>query len=272
MTRAKLFVPALAIALLLVGAAGPASAATPGYVVYRVQFSYPGVSHAFTVNESVSASHSAGYDKLTLGVSWDNSSFTYSTLVNSSLDISPFIPSISNQSFEYTSNGTSIALSLVKNGSLPVQFHGSSYTLTSYAARVTVAYNGTTETISGALTTFPSGLVYSASASGAIPNLPDLGNLTTLGQSSTSGLVLPGFGSLPFSTSAVPSSGTATLKVTLLSTSLPLSGPAPSMTEQVASFGIGAGAVASVLALGLGVRSRRSHHSGDSPKPEYAVD
>jgi hypothetical protein len=268
--RVRTTVPALALAALLFGAIGTVSAAAPGYAAYSVQVSCSGTSHSFTVNESVSATSNANYDRLTLAVVSGNSTFSYSTSINSSLDVSPFIPFISNQSFSYTYNSTTVALSIINNGTTPVKFHGATYSLTSYAAKVTISSYGTNETINAELWTFPSGLIYSVKASIPTSGLGGLGNLTM--PSWGVGLGSLGPGSSPFDPFATTASGTATLSVTLLSTSLPLSGSAPSMTEQAASIGIGAGAVAVVLALGLNVRKRHERKSDAAPKPEYAVD
>ena len=106
MKTAEAVLPALALAVLLLGAAGTASAATPGYAVYSVQLSSMGTSHAITVNESVSATSNAGYDKLILSVVSGNSTFSYSRSINSSLEVSPFLPSVTNQSFSYASGST----------------------------------------------------------------------------------------------------------------------------------------------------------------------
>jgi hypothetical protein len=267
MKTAEAVLSVLALAVLLLGAAGTASAATPGYAAYSVQLSSMGTSHTITVNESVSATSNVSYDKLILGVVSGNSTFSYSRSINSSLDVSPFLPSITNQSFSFTSGLTSVSVSILKNGSAPFKFNGGSYDLTSYALATRTSYNGTTETIDGAISAFPSGLVYSVKLTDNLPNLQGLAGLGAL-SGTIPGLITPGsIGSL-----AAPALGPVTLTVTLLSTSLPLSGPSSSATEQAASIGIGAGAVVSVLALGLGVRYRHRHESGAQPKPEYSVD
>jgi hypothetical protein len=226
-----------------------------------------GTSHAITVNESVSATSNAGYDKLILSVVSGNSTFSYSRSINSSLEVSPFLPSVTNQSFSYASGSTNVSLSILKNGSAPFKFNDGSYDLTSYALATRTSYNGTTETIDGAISAFPSGLVYSVKLTDNLPNLQGLAGLGALsgtipGLNSTGGIESLGAGV----------AGPVTLSLTLLSTSLPLSGPSSSTTEQAASIGIGAGAVVSVLALGLGVRYRHRHESTVQPKPEYSVD
>jgi hypothetical protein len=277
MNRRDALLPAVALALVLLGAVGTAGAATPGYAVYSVQASYMGTSHSFTVNESVSATPNVGFDKLVLTVMSGNTTFSYSRPINSSLTVSPMLPSITNQTFSYATGSTQVSVSILKNGTSPLQFHGSSYSLTSYSIKAAASSNGTTENVGASLLTFPSGLVYSVRASIPIPSLqglPSLGAgdslLTGLNFTNGPGSLGLGAGSI-LSLAAAPS-GSVSLSITLLSTSLPLSSPSPSMSEQAASIGIGAGAVVSVLALGLGVRYRHRHQAQTGPKPEYSVD
>jgi hypothetical protein len=268
MKKTEAVVPVLALLALLLGAVGTASAATPGYAVYSVQLSSMGVVHSITVNASVAATSNVGYDKLVLGIVSGGSVFNYSRSINSSLNISPFLPSISNQTLKYASNGTSVSLNVVKNGTVPVQFHGGSYQLTRYALSVQIVANGTSKAISGSLLTFPSGLIYSLSVSAPLPNVQGLQGL------GAKGVAMSGYGTgvNPFQSLAALPSGTISLSLTLLSTSLPLAGPSSSATEQAASVGIGAGAVVSVLALALGVQYKRKHEPEAQTKPEYAVD
>jgi len=258
-------IPVLALLALLLGAVGTASAATPGYAVYDIQLSSMGVSHSITVNASVAATSNVGYDKLMLGIVSGSSDFNYSRSINSSVAVSPFLPSVSNQTLHYASNGTSVSLNIVKNGSVPVQFHGGSYPLTSYALSASIVTNGTARAINGSLRTFPSGLIYSVSLSAPLSSLQGLGS---------QGIVMPGYGTgvNPFQSLTGLTTGTISLSLTLLSTSLPLAGPSSSTTEQAASVGIGAGAVVSVLALALGVQYKRKHEPERQAKPEYAVD
>ena len=100
MKRTEAFLPALALLALLIGSVGTASAATPGYAAYDVQYTFMGTSHSIVVNESVSATSNTKYDNLILSVSTGNSTFTYSRSINSSLEISPFLPSITNQTIQ----------------------------------------------------------------------------------------------------------------------------------------------------------------------------
>ncbi len=267
MNRAEALLPTLALAVLLLGAVGTAGASTPGYAVYSVQVSAMGASHSIMVNESVSATSSASYDKLILSIVSGGSTFNYSRSINSSLDVSPFLPAVTNQSFAYTSGSSSVSVSILKNGTSSLRFDGGSYGLTSYSLTTRASYNGTAETIDGAISAFPSGLVYSVKLADTIPSLQGLTSLGSLAGTLPGFNTTAGIGSL--SSAAL---GPVTLAITLLSTSLPLSGPSSSATEQAASVGIGAGAVVSVLALGLGVRYRHRHEASQQPKPEYSVD
>jgi hypothetical protein len=276
MKRTEAVFLVIALVALSFGAVGTANAATPGYVVYSVQLSSTGVSHAITFNESVSATSNVNYDQLILSIVSGNSTFSYSRSINSSLDVSPLLPSISNQSFSYASGSSSVSLSVLKNGSTPIQFQSKSYDLTSYALAAKVNSSGTIDTASGALLTFPSGLVYSVKISAPVPNLMGAQGLGAQGLvipnlNLTSGIGSLAGGSLFQGLTAAPS-GTVTLALTLLSTSLPLSGPTSSTNEQAASIGIGAGAVVSALALALGVRYKHKHQVEPQAKPEYSVD
>jgi hypothetical protein len=273
MKRTEAFLPAFALVALLIGSVGTASAATPGYAAYSVQYSFMGVSHSITVNESVSATSNAKYDNLALTVDTGNSTFSYSRSINSSLQISPFLPAITNQSFSYASGSSTVSLSVKQNGSAPLQFHGKTYSLTSYAVAAAYKANGTTGSLSAAILAFPSGLVYSVKVSAPIPSLPVLQGL------GAAGIAIPGLGGNESSLSTlIPQlptlapTGTVTLAFTLLSTSLPLAAATASPVEQAASIGIGAGAVVSVLALALGVRYRHRHQAEAQTKPEYSVD
>jgi len=281
MNRAETVLPTLALAALLLGAVGTAAAATPGYAAYSVQVSYGGTTHSLVVNESVAATASASQDRLAVGIVYEGSDLNYSRSINSSADVSPFLPAISDQSLSYASGSTTATVSVTKNGSDPVQFHGSSYTLTSYSLAADLTANGTSQTIAGAVAAFPSGLVYSVKLAAQVPGL---GGLAGLGEQN---FTIPGLAGLPGESLQIPglnstmglgsllglsTESEVTLTVTLLSTSLPLTGPGSSAAAQAASVGIGAGAVVSVLALGLGVRHRRRSTAAQGPKPDYAVD
>jgi hypothetical protein len=271
MKRIQAVIPALALFAILacsVGAAGASTTSTVGFAVYKVQLASTGFSQSFTVNESISPTPNLSYDKLIIGVVSGSTEFNYSRSINSSLDLAPFVPAITNQTFTYSNASASASLSVAKNGTVPVMFHGASFSLASYSLSASLTVNGTSEKVSGALETFPSGLIYSVKVSAPVPDLAGIGALN---------MTIPSLASLsPLSTQLQQlggtSSGTVSLSLTLLSTSMPLNGPSASPAEQVASIGIGAGAVATVLALGLGVRHRRSHQPEQTVQSEYSVD
>ncbi len=224
---------AFAAAVLVAGLVGAVSGATSGYAAYTVQFSTHGVSKSFTVNESVTQTSKPSLDKLFLSVSSSSSNFTYSRFVNSSLLVQPFLPAVTNQTLSFGSNKTSISIKLTQNGTAPLTFRGSSYTLTSYSFSAQFSARSYTGSAKGALLTFPSGLIYS---------------------------VREDF------------NGTTSLMIKLEATSLPLTVGAAAPAVQATSIGVGAGVAISAIALGLGVQMRRRKNRIVEKKPEYWVD
>ncbi len=233
MRKARNLLSAIAAISLLAGFIGVASAATPGYAIYEFQISAHNVSKSLTVNETVTQTSKVGFDKLLLSVTTPTSNFTYSRLVNSSSMLQPFLPTVTNQTFSYATNRTSISVKLTQNGSAPVTFQGSSYTLVSYSFSAEYSLRNFTGNAKGSLFTFPSGLIYS---------LREVFN------------------------------GASTLVVTLKSTSLPLTVGAAAPGVQIASVGLGAGVAASAVVIGLGVQIRRRKNRVIDKKPEYWVD
>jgi hypothetical protein len=265
MNRTAVAFSSVALLMLLIGCLGTAGAATPGFAVYKVQLNSQGVTSSLTVNETVTTTSSPSYDNLILSVvtaSWNSS---YSRSINSSSDVSPFVPSITNQTFTYGSTAGSLSATVVKNGTIPLQFQGASYSLTSYSLTAKAVYNGSTSTDQGSLATFPSGLVYSAALKVTYPSFSGAGLQGLWGDLNSSALAING--------SAFSGAVTASIGVTLLSTSLPLKASSASAAAQVVSIGIGAGAVVSALAIGLGVRYRgKNKASLPEEKPEHWVD
>jgi hypothetical protein len=244
------------IAMLAIGAAG----ATQGTSTYSVQFSAQGVSNSYKVTETVTPTSNLASDTLYLAVASGSSNFTYSRSVNSSLALQPFLPSITNQSFTYAANGTSVTLQITQNGTVPITFNGGSYKLTSY--KFSAEFSAQVPAMDN-LSTF---------------QLPAMYNLSTIGGATTGGAMVA---TISGAISAFPSglvyslrgsvNGTSTFAVTLLSTNLPLNADTVSAGTQVASAGIGAGAVITALALALGVRSKQNKKLAQS-KPEHWVD
>lgn len=245
---------AVALVALLGGGVGLASAATPGSAVYSIHLASSGQSHSLTVNETVAATSSPSSDTLILKIAAQTWNLNYSRSINSSSDVSPFIPSITNQTFSYGSGANSVTISVVENGTLSINFQGHQYTLTSYSLSASGVDNGSSIAITGALTTFPSGLVQSL-------------------RLSSNGLSLPASEIPNVPANVTSSAGPVSVSATLLSTSLPLTADSPSTVGQDASIGLGAGAAASALALGLGVRHRgKSKAAAPQQNPEHWVD
>ncbi len=208
-----------------------------------------------------------------MAVAHGSQTFSYTRSINSSLPVEPFLPAIANQTFSETANGSSVTASISRNGSVPVTFQGSSYTLSSYAYNVQLslqvpslsALNMSGLGAAGfdlpGMTSIPS-----LGASTMISSLPQTNdNITVTGSVNAfpSGLIYSISGEV---------SGVVSFSITLLSTNLPLNGPGPSTATQVASLGIGAGAVGGALALGLGVRHKRHAQKPTEQKPEHWVD
>lgn len=263
MDRMGVVLAAAALLVLLAGAVGTASASTPGYADYQVSISVQGQSKTFTVNETVAATSNPDHDDLILSFTSTGWTLNYSRSVNSSDDLSPFVPAVSNQTFGWIGARGSVTADLIKNGTVSVDFQGGSDSLNSYSITGSLSANGSTVGIQGALETFQSGLVDSARLDLSFPTIETSvveGMLTDLNSSTLSvlnGLSTPGLGT-----------GTATLAVTLLSTSYPLNTSSPSEIARVASVGIGAGALVS-LAVGLQVRRRGKHVQ---PEPEAKAE
>lgn len=268
MNRTGAVLAAAALLVLLAGSAGAASASTPGYADYQVVVAVQGQSKTFTVNETVAATSNPAYDNLILKFASGGWTLNYSRSVNSSDELSPFVPAISNQTFSWASGSGSVTANLVKNGTVPITFQGASDTLNSYSITGSVSANGSSAELQGGLTTFSSGLVDSAHFDLSFPTLetPAVEGLLT-GLNSSSLSILNGLAAADLGV------GTASLTVTLLSTSYPLNTASPSETARVASVGVGAGALVSALAVGLVVRRRGKHaQSAPETRPEHWVD
>jgi len=192
-----------------------------GSVTYSVQATVNGTAKAATVTETVSPSATAGESTIMLAVSGTESNFTYSHVVNSSLTLLPYLPAITNESYSYTGKNYSVAASISQQGTSEATFQGKSYTLTDYAFSATVTSTNGTTTITGAVSAFPSDLVYSVSARGS----------------------------------------TSSVVATLTSTNLSLSGSSGSPALQATSAGVGISLAVGAVALSLGVKFRSKPQS-----------
>jgi hypothetical protein len=230
------FLGLTALVLFLGPAAAGASPPSPGYAAYSVQGTSNGVTHSFVVNESLSHGTSAS-SILSLVLTSSHGNLSYSRDINSSVDVLPYMPAITNQNLSYSFNSTTISATVSSGASVSAAFHGSSYSLSSYAFSVNVDSPRGAMTAAGTVLAFPSDLVYSV-------------NGTVNGGDSFS--------------------------ITLLSTSLPLTSSSHSFgSAQATSVGLGAGAAITALALGLGVRFRKSgstHTESREAKPDHWVD
>jgi hypothetical protein len=234
MKLAQTALSTVAIFLLVASIAGVGYAATSGFAVYSVNFTYHGVSRSLTVNESITPTSNQAFDQLVLKVMSASWNFNYSRSINSTLALFPFLPAVSNQTFSFANGQSRVSLAVARNGTSILAFQGGTYKLSTYTLSVNYATTNSTGSITGAFHTLPSGLLYSLNGS---------------------------------------IDGTSSIAVTLLSTSLPLNAAGSSSSAlQAASAGIGAGAALSVVALSLGIRHKRQNsHSSDS-KPDYWVD
>ena len=159
------------------------------FVAYTITATNSTTAYSAVVNETVSPSSTSGDSILTLQLTWRSTNYTISRLVNSSLAILPYLPSLGNQSFSYQGHNYTVSLSLVKTGTQSATVSGTTYTVTNYEFQVSgSALNGFSGSASGELSVLPSGLVYSASvnAKGYSIEVALLATNATLGSSSSS--------------------------------------------------------------------------------------
>jgi hypothetical protein len=233
MQMARVVLPVFLVSLVMGGAVGAAFASSQGFAVYGLTFVSHGVPRNLTINESMVASRDPGLDNLVLRVLSGSWNFNYSRLVNSSLQLFPFVPAIPGQNFSFAYGSSHVSANLAMNGTAAVEFQGNSYQVTSFSFSAQLSSTKVTGSVSGTFSTFPSGLLYALKAQ---------------------------------------TNGTSSLAVVLQSTSLPLSAGASSSALQMASAGLGAGAIVSVVALSLGIRSRHRQKGQPETKPDYWVD
>jgi hypothetical protein len=163
--RVGLMVASLAIAALLVASSAVASAPSGGFVAYRVNVVLPSGQRSALVNESVGQSSKPGFSDLILQLTGSQQNLTYSRLVNSSTALFPYLSNLASQALDY-SNGTTadVHLNFSATGTTTVTFQGSQYTLNLYSFAASGSYRGMSATVNGTLETFPSTLVYLATA------------------------------------------------------------------------------------------------------------
>ena len=171
MRSLKVFIIGVFISILFIGANINNTLAitgqSSGYVQYNViiagidDFTLP---KNFVVNESVVPGDQAGFVDVTLSLTSEITNFTFSKSLNASSFpmIFPYFLGLTNQSFSYAVQGTSITASLVRVGKIPVTFNEIAYEATEYLVTFSVVNSSSMKSISanGNIVSMPSGLIY----------------------------------------------------------------------------------------------------------------
>jgi hypothetical protein len=223
----------MALALLFIAPGAMAAQTATGFVTYRVTASLPTGQHSAVVNESVRPSDRVGFSDLILQLAGGQQNLTYSRLVNDSVNLFPYLPTLAAQSLDYQ-NGTrySVHVNFSSGGTASVSFQGSQYQLAVYTISVAGSYGGMHGSLNGTVETFPSSLVYSATVNG------EMG---------------------------------IKVQAVLLATDLPLTQPS-SQTAAAAYVGAGIGAGGIALAAALFVRRKERKAQPQEQKPLHWVD
>ncbi|MHB8565549.1 MAG: hypothetical protein ACYC7D_04315 [Nitrososphaerales archaeon] len=136
-----------------------------GYVAYSITATNSTRTISANVNETITPS-TTGLSTLSLQLISSMSNFSYSRLVNSSQALFPYLPVTGNQSFSYQYHNYFISASITQTGTGSATISGATYPTTEYTFSVSVSkLNGSQMSASGQLSTFPSGLVNSITAS-----------------------------------------------------------------------------------------------------------
>lgn len=202
------------LAILFLIFALPVTASQAKSAIYNVTLVVNGITHTLTINETVSSTSNPAWDVLTIALTGQNWSLSYSRSVNSTHKFFPYVPSVANQTLKFNGTNYSILVSLQKNGTKDIQFNGNTYTLTTYSFIAEVNSKMYQGVLHGEVDAFPSNLLYMATLS----------------------------------------SKNVKLTVQLVSTNIPLNLPSASAQEQAASIIIGVGAVVAVVAGSIGMR------------------
>jgi hypothetical protein len=220
-------VACLALTFLLVGSSAAASQPVNGFATYKVDLTLPSGQRSMLVNETVGQSAKPGFSDLVLQLIGSQQNLTYSRLVNASTNPFPFLSSLESQSLDYSNGTTSnVHANFSAAGTTSVTFQGSQYTLNAYTFAVSASYHSMPIRVNGTLETFPSSLVYSATA----------GN------------------------------GTVTAKVVLVATDLQLTQPATqTSTAAYVGAGVGVGGVALAVALFARRKDRKVTNQEQKP-------
>jgi len=211
---------------------GPSS----GYVQYKVSAS--GTATYFPIvtgiiNESAQPTGQTGFVNLKLSISSTLANFTYSKDVNTTslLEIFPYLPTITNQSLSYQTQGIFISANLINAGQTPVTFNGATYQATKFLISFSAANSSYAKSFSG---------------SGNIISMP-------------SGII---------DTIQISLNQTATINATLLSTNLSLNAPASNINPVGASVLGAALSVAVVIAAPTIYRREKKKHEEQTRKDE----
>lgn len=208
-----------------------AAQTTQGYVAYSVTLGGPSGDKSFVINETVQSSSSAGLSNFFLNLVGQDQHLTYSRVVNSSANLFPYLPILSNQSLSYAGKNYSFTLTLTTAGTGTLNFQGSSQSTKSFGLAFSATYGARTFKGTGSIVVFPSALVYSA---------------------------------------AIQTDASYNLKVVLTATNLPLVDP-PGMNQTAAVITAGAGIGAAALVILLLIRRRRNSHINHGTADERPI-
>jgi hypothetical protein len=168
-------VAGLALAFLLVASSTAASQPNMGFATYKVDLTLPSGQHSMLVNETIGQSDKPGFSDLVLQLIGSQQNLTYSRLVNASTNLFPYLSNLASQSFDY-SNGTTANVhgNFSAAGTTSVTFQGTQYTLNVYSFVVSASHGNMSLRVNGTVETFPSSLVYSATAGNGMVKLQDI--------------------------------------------------------------------------------------------------
>ncbi len=217
-------------------AALTAASFTVRYASYELTYTQDGTTHSVLLNESVSPTSNPNLSILSIVLQSNMWNLSYSQAVNSSEAFFPYVPSISNRSFYYSTPQYALSFTLEDQGPVNIQYLGQTYKGTIYGFTGDAKVNQSTYSLSGNLTVFPSSLLFSL---------------------------------------IVELNATATISAKLVSTNLQLSAADPRASYALVAVTAGVG-VAAVLIMGLGLpflsNRRRSAAQAPTQPKDYWVD
>ena len=137
-----------------------------GYVQYKVAAN--GSASNFKsisgiVNESAQPTGQTGFVNLVLGITSTVANLTYSKNINTTSlpEIFPYLPTVTNQSLSYQTEGISISANLINAGQTSVTFNGTAYQATKFLIAFSAVNSSNALSFSGngSIISFPSGLI-----------------------------------------------------------------------------------------------------------------